>query len=84
MNYQIVLYLTGRVLVGMMKIARERGVSPFSWERLDFDRSYRLSAAAVWAAVMVMFETHPHALHPSLRRSMDEIYRYVPGFLAPG
>jgi hypothetical protein len=33
-------------------------------------------AASAWGVVMALFEESPHALHPSLRSGMDEIYRY--------
>mmetsp|Transcript_34957 Transcript_34957/g.104279 ORF Transcript_34957/g.104279 Transcript_34957/m.104279 type:complete len:130 (-) Transcript_34957:112-501(-) len=79
-NYQIVLYLLSRIIIGAASLARERGVPPFCWEGLHFKRSYRLGAAAVWGVVMLLFEESPHVLHPSLKRSMDEIYRYVPQF----
>ena len=81
-NYQIVLYLTSRIIVGALTLARERGIPPFGAKGLNFDRSYRLAAAAVWGVVMLLFEEHPHVLHPSLKRSMDEIYRFLPGWLS--
>ena len=81
-NYQIVLYLTSRIIVGALTLARERGIPPFGAKVLNFDRSYRLAAAAVWGVVMLLFEEHPHVLHPSLKRSMDEIYRFLPAWLS--
>jgi len=74
-NYQILLYLTSRVIVGLTSLLREKGVPPFSLDVMKFQNVYPLKAAAVWGAVMVMFETYPHVLHPSLKNSMDEIYR---------
>ena len=41
----------------------------------DFDTSYPLLAAGVWGTVMALFETYPHVLASSLRRSMDDVYR---------
>jgi len=81
-NYQIVLYLASRIIVGAMTLARERGIPPFGAKVLNFDRSYRLAAAAVWGAVMLLFEEYPHVLHPSLKRSMDDIYRYLPVWMS--
>lgn len=75
-NYQVLLYLTSRVIVGLASLGRERGVTPFSWDMMTFQNIYPIKAAAVWGAVMVMFETYPHVLHPSLRSSMNDIYRY--------
>ena len=83
-NYQIILYLTSRIIVGGLTFAREHGIPPFCWKSLNFDRSYRLAAAAVWGIVMLLFEECPDVLHPSLRKSMDEIYRYVPAILKGG
>jgi len=75
-NYQVLLYLTSRVIVGLTSLAREKRVPPFSWDMMKFQNVYPLKAAAIWGAVMVMFETYPNVLHPSLKNSMDEIYRY--------
>jgi peroxisomal membrane protein 4 len=75
-NYQIVLYLTSRVLVGLWKRHWLRNHS--SAELLPeilAKRSYAIGAATVWGLVMFLFESHPEVLHPSLRNSMDEIYR---------
>ena len=74
-NYQIVLYLTSRVLVGMLVLARKKGLQPFARERVNRN-TYPLTAAAVWGAVMLLFEEYPDVLHLSLKRSMDEVYRY--------
>ena len=75
-NYQLVLYLTSRIIVGCIKLAREKGYPPFSWKRLTFHNSYPYGAALIWGTVMMLFEEYPNVLHPSLRRSMDEIYRF--------
>jgi peroxisomal membrane protein 4 len=72
-NYQIVLYLLSRILVGGARVAAKRGVWPF--RALSFRQSYPWGAAAVWALVMWLFEAHPDALDGSLRRSMDFLYR---------
>ena len=71
-NYQIVLYLASRVLVGMGKHVQEKYL-PVS---LSFRQSYPLFAGVVWGLVMMLFEENPDVLHPSLKKSMDEIYRY--------
>lgn len=41
-------------------------------------RLYSGGAALVWGIVMYLFEVFPNALHPSLKSSMDEIYRFNP------
>jgi len=79
-NYQLVLYLTSRIIVGCIKLAREKGYPPFSWKRLTFHKSYPYGAALIWGTVMMLFEEYPNVLHPSLRRSMDEIYRFGGSF----
>lgn len=76
-NYQLILYLASRILVGCMTLASEKGIPPFSWKRLAFPKTYPFAAAAIWGTVMMLFEEYPQVLHPSLRRSMDEIYRYT-------
>mmetsp|Transcript_16324 Transcript_16324/g.35320 ORF Transcript_16324/g.35320 Transcript_16324/m.35320 type:complete len:263 (-) Transcript_16324:1119-1907(-) len=87
-NYQLILYLTSRILVACIKLAYEKGGNVFPnlllpisvWKRrprLTFDNTYPWAAAGIWGVVMMLFEEYPEVLHPSLRRSMDEIYRYV-------
>jgi hypothetical protein len=75
-NYQIVLYLTSRVLVGLWKRhwLRNHTSTDLLPEALT-KRSYAIGAATVWGLVMFLFESHPEVLHPSLKNSMDEIYR---------
>ncbi len=75
-NYQIVLYLTSRIIAGMVSLAREKGIPPFKWKMCNFDNVYPMKAAVVWGTVMALFESYPHVLHPSLKKSMDEVYRY--------
>jgi len=69
-NYQIVLYLTSRVLASLCK-RHIRLRLPESVRQ----RGYPLAAATVWALVMLLFEEDPDVLQPSLRSSMEEIYR---------
>ena len=76
-NYQLLLYLASRIIVGCIKLAREKGIQPFSWKKLDFSNSYPYGAAVIWGTVMMLFEEYPNVLHPSLRRSMNEIYRFA-------
>jgi peroxisomal membrane protein 4 len=78
-NHQIVLYLTSRVIVGLAKHTWEKyhGVSHHSFpSALNHPRTYPLVAASVWGLAMVLFEESPHVLHKSLKKSMDEIYRF--------
>lgn len=83
-NYQILLYLTSRVIVGCFKLIffqhaqvrkqkKEKGnkENNFIGQRI----LYRLFQASVWGSVMILFEKYPHVLQKSLKKSMDEIYR---------
>ena len=102
-NYQIILYLTSRVFVGLCKqyllpsFLRFTGVKEgidatttttktnggnknnhnhdATKIKIIMNRFYSLSATLVWALVMMLFEESPEVLHPSLRSSMNEIYR---------
>jgi peroxisomal membrane protein 4 len=83
-NQQVVLYLTSRVLVGVVKRAWEHVHHGNSKQQqphpqnsiLYHPQTYPMLAALVWGLVMVLFEESPHVLHRSLKGSMDEIYRY--------
>jgi peroxisomal membrane protein 4 len=88
-NQQIILYLTSRVLMGLIKKMYEHVHGPApppqqqqpstastAYRILHSPRTYSLVAGTVWGIVMVLFEESPHVLHPSLKKSMDEIYRY--------
>ncbi|ETV85830.1 hypothetical protein H257_02391 [Aphanomyces astaci] len=71
-NYQIVLYLFSRVLIGLVKLGSEKG-----WpilKKYSFPQVYPVLACATWAVVMWLFEYHRHVLHPSLAKSMDFLY----------
>lgn len=71
-NSQIVLYLTGRVLSGLWKRVGVERYIPEPWRQ----NTYSIVAAVVWSLVMFLFEESPEVLHPSLKSSMDEIYRF--------
>jgi hypothetical protein len=93
-NYQIVLYLSSRVLVALLQrlaststtqllqqlqenhLNAGKSMSSLQLQKLVRDRIYSLSAATIWGIVMFLFEDSPEFLHPSLRSSMDEIYRF--------
>jgi peroxisomal membrane protein 4 len=87
-NYQIVLYLTSRVIVGLFqryviqgRITKEKNLSNVQTKfglisKYISDRMYSFGAATIWGIVMYLFEDSPEVLHPSLKGSMDEIYRF--------
>ena len=81
LNYQLVLYLASRVVVACVQLAREKGIPSFlPWKSINntlSNNTYPCMAAGIWGAVMMLFESYPDTLHPSLRRSMDEVYRYT-------
>jgi hypothetical protein len=69
-NYQILLYLSSRVIVALGKRTLFKG------ERKPHPWLYSMFAAAVWGLAVALFEESPDVLHPSLKSSMDEIYRF--------
>ena len=75
-NNQVVLYLASRVLVGLWKKHYEphrlHQILPLALR----ERSYSIAAAVAWGLVMLLFEESPDVLHPSLKSSMNEIYRF--------
>jgi peroxisomal membrane protein 4 len=76
-NHQVNLYITSRVLVGFSKRLWERyHGTPAHGSVLHHPKTYPLLAATVWGLVMVLFEDSPHVLQRSLKKSMDEIYRF--------
>jgi peroxisomal membrane protein 4 len=77
-NHQIILYLTSRIAIGLVKrgwehIYQKPSSSPTSI--FQHPKTYPMVAATVWGIVMLLFEESPHVLHRSLKTSMDEIYR---------
>ena len=76
LHYQIVLYLASRILVGCAKLCliETNNKDNFGIKNVLRNYGYPLSASLVWGIVMVLFESYPHVLHPSLKRSMDDIY----------
>mmetsp|Transcript_3540 Transcript_3540/g.5496 ORF Transcript_3540/g.5496 Transcript_3540/m.5496 type:complete len:221 (+) Transcript_3540:293-955(+) len=74
-NYQIALYIFSRVIVGLVLLIRENRTCLFPSSISRTSKVYPIFSSAVWATVMFLFEEYPHVLHPSLKRSMDEIYR---------
>ncbi|GMH54714.1 hypothetical protein TrVE_jg316 [Triparma verrucosa] len=67
-NYQVNLYLLGRVLAGIVNARDGKGgnVEP---------KGYRFMSVVVWGAVMYLFEKEPESLQYGLRSSMEEVYR---------
>jgi hypothetical protein len=39
-------------------------------------RAFSCISALMWGLAMMLYEESPHVLNPSLKSSMDEIYRY--------
>ncbi|CAB9500637.1 peroxisomal membrane protein [Seminavis robusta] len=86
LNHQILLYLASRVLVGLWKRMLRRRNARLEAEsntpsgdslQIHHPQTFPLLAAMTWACVMALWEESPDVLHPSLKKSMDEIYRYV-------
>ena len=68
LNYQIGLYLLSRIQTSLIK--SQLGIDLPKRRRL-----FAIFSACVWGIVMFQFEDQPTSLHPSLRHSMEEIYR---------
>lgn len=66
-NYQVVLYLLSRIVVGFVQHQANKGTLP-KWS------GYGPLAAFVWAVVMYLFTVDPDALQGSLRNSMEFLY----------
>ena len=76
-NYQINLYLFSRVIIGGILYAKQRGLLSFIENTRNDDNkgsAYPIFSSAVWGLVMYLFEKDA-PLHPSLKRSMEEIYK---------
>jgi peroxisomal membrane protein 4 len=68
-NQQIVLYLFSRVVLALVKVPVKRQV-------IDAPQhTYPIFAAVVWGAVMWLFRHEEDTVQPSLRASMQYIYR---------
>ncbi len=67
-NYQIILYLLSRVIVGLVqKLAKKRKIGKM--------RFFPYLAMFSWAAVMILFEYNKKALQGSLASSMEFIFK---------
>jgi peroxisomal membrane protein 4 len=69
-NHQILLYLASRISVALWKRVVLKG------ESKPHPRTFSLISALMWGLAMMLYEESPHVLNPSLKSSMDEIYRY--------
>lgn len=67
-NYQIVLYLFSRVIVGSTEHLAQKKILPNI-------TVYPLVAATVWSIVMFLFEDDPSILQNSLASSMHFLYK---------
>mmetsp|Transcript_27289 Transcript_27289/g.35397 ORF Transcript_27289/g.35397 Transcript_27289/m.35397 type:complete len:220 (+) Transcript_27289:131-790(+) len=76
-TFQIVLYLASRVLVALAGVAAKKSQLPVIRHLAEDPktRAYPIFASVVWALVMWLFERDPDMLHPSLRSSMDFLYK---------
>jgi peroxisomal membrane protein 4 len=71
-NYQIVMYLLARIMIGIVRVLAKRGVKPFSNHK--FDAVYPALATVTWGTVMWLYENEGSSLHASLRKSMEFLY----------
>ena len=82
-NYQIVLYLLSRTIVSGVQLLASRfsdegltacGQGARKWLVGRKTNAYPFFASLVWGFIMYLYESNA-PLHPSLKKSMDEIYR---------
>jgi len=67
-NYQIVLYLFSRIIIGLAKMITEK-------QKIQApNQSYPIFAAIVWGIVMWLFRYERHTLQQSLQASMEYLY----------
>lgn len=73
-NYQIMLYVASRVMIGLFKKAflmksdgKLRSTPPMA---------YSIIASLAWGLAVCLYEQCPDVLHRSMVTSMNEIYRY--------
>lgn len=82
----VLLYVASRSLVGLWKRFHD-GPRPTDGTTggdrqislLDHPVAYRILSGLVWGLAMILFEESPHVLHASMRKSMEEIYRFQLG-----
>jgi len=81
---QILLYISSRVVMGLFKLwtTKETSDSDVLKDIQVFTTNNRFQwypyvSAIVWGTVMYLFEEVPHVLQPSLKASMEEIYRFL-------
>ncbi len=67
-NYQIILYVFSRVIVGSAEIFANKGILPNI-------NAYPLLSAIAWSLVMFLFEDDPSILQNSLASSMQFLYK---------
>ena len=83
-NQQIVIYVFGRVVLALAKLAVQKGqLLPHDASEWLQARSWSIFASFSWAAVMWLFRWHPDSLQPSLRSSMKYMYVWLIVGLAP-
>jgi len=74
-NQQIVIYVFGRVILGLAKMSVERGgIVPAELRQRVTNGAWPAFAALSWGAVMWLYKWHPEAIQPSMRNSMKYIY----------
>jgi peroxisomal membrane protein 4 len=79
-NHQIVLYLFSRVSVALAsllykKMETMKGTFGGKIEFIEKNYGYYLLAAICWGVVMYMFEKDKSTLQPSLKTSMEFLYK---------
>ena len=71
-NVQINLYLFSRIV---MALGQRHGMNIM--DSNNNSRYYPWFAATIWSIAMFLFEEDPDTLQPSLKMSMNDIYRFM-------
>lgn len=67
-NYQIILYLFSRILIGLVSYTASKYNFGQTWN------THPALAAICWGTVMLLYEDDKSTLQPSLKSSMDFLY----------
>lgn len=78
-NQQIVIYVFARVVLGLAKMAVQKGAGMSEEVRTQVSsNAWPVFASLSWAFVMWIYRWHPDTIQPSLRSSMKYMYVFSP------
>jgi hypothetical protein len=79
-NQQIVIYIFGRVVLGLAKLLVQQSMVPTDVGISMKKNAWPIFAATSWGIVMWLFRWHPDTLQPSLRSSMTYMFVFFPPY----